>query len=51
MTENEITLINMIRAQSDMESALMTAVKIIISYLEQHESFGEPSVAYLPEPT
>ena len=51
MTENEITLINMIRAQRETESALMTAIKIIISYLERHESFGEPSVAYLPEPT
>ena len=51
MTANERILINMIRAQSDPESALATAVKIIISCLEQHESFGEPSVAYLPEPT
>lgn len=51
MTENEIKLINMIRAQSDHESAIVIAVKIIISYLEQHESFGEPSVVYLPEPT
>ncbi len=51
MTEKERMLINMIRAQSDQESALVIAVKIIISYLEQHESFGEPSVAYLPEPS
>ena len=51
MTENEIKLINMIRAQSEPESALVTAFEIIISYLEQHESFGEPSVAYLLEPT
>ena len=51
MTENETELINMIRTQSDHESALIIALKIIISYLEQHESFGEPSVVYLPEPT
>ena len=51
MTETEIELINMIRAQSDLESALLIAFKIIISYLEQHESFGEPSVVYLPELT
>ena len=51
MTENEHILINMIREQSDIEGALVTALKIIISCLEQHESFGEPSVAYLPEPS
>lgn len=51
MTENEHILINMIREQSDAEYALTIACKIIISYLEQHESFGEPSVVYLPEPT
>lgn len=51
MTKDEIKLINMIRAQDDPENALATALRIIISYLEQHESFEEPSVAYLPEPT
>lgn len=51
MTKNEIALINMIREQSDTESALMIALRIIISYLKQHESFGEPSVAYLQEST
>lgn len=50
MTANEITLLNIIREQSDPENALLTALKIIISCLEQHESFEEPFVAYLPEP-
>lgn len=51
MTKNEIALINMTREQSDPDSALMIALQIIISYLEQHESFGEPFLAFLPEPT
>ena len=51
MTENERKLIDMIREQSDPASAIVIAVNVIISYLEQHESFGEPSVAYLPEPS
>lgn len=50
MTVNETILINMVREQSDYVSALATAVKIICCYLEPHESFEEPSVAYLPEP-
>ena len=51
MTGDEYALLNIIREQSEPESALLTAVKIIISYLEQHESFEEQAVAYLPEPT
>ena len=51
MTENEIRLINIIHEQNDHESALVTAFKVIILYLERHESSGEPSVVYLPEPT
>lgn len=51
MTENETILINMIRAHGDPDSALIKAIEIIISYLEQHESFGGPFVAYLPEPS
>lgn len=51
MTVNETILMNMVREQSDYASALATAVKIIICYLERPESFEEPSVACLPEPT
>lgn len=51
MTRNELELINMIREHSNPEIALTTAIETIISYLERHESFEEPSVAYLPEPT
>lgn len=51
MTRNELELLNMIRSHDNPEIALETALEIIISYLEQHESFEEPSVAYLPEPS
>ena len=39
MTENEIKLINIIREQDNPVQALMVAVKIIVSYLMQHESY------------
>lgn len=51
MTGNEVELINIVREHSDPESALIEALEIIILYLKRLESFGEPSVAYLPEPT
>jgi hypothetical protein len=51
MTRNELELLNMIRDHDNPEIALETALEIIISYLERHESFGEPSVVYLPEPS
>lgn len=44
MTKHEIKLIEMIHEQNNPEQALMTSLKIILSYLEQHESFGEPSL-------
>ena len=49
LTENEIKLINIIREDTQPESALLIALEIIFSYLEQRESFEEPSPAYLPE--
>lgn len=51
MTRNELELLNMIRDHDNPEIAVETALEIIISYLEQHESFEEPSVVYLPEPS
>lgn len=50
MTNNELDLLNLIRESENPEQSLHIAIEIILSYLEQHESFGEPSVAYLPEP-
>ena len=44
MTNNELQLLNMIRDNDNPERALITAVEIIIKYLEQPESFEEPSL-------
>ena len=38
MTENERELIDMIRGSEDPGKAMMTAVEIILLYLEQHGS-------------
>lgn len=47
MTENEKELIKMIRANDNVEQALVTATVIILDFLKQHESSQEPSVASL----
>ena len=39
MTNNEIELLNLIRNNANPEQALITAIEIIIKYLEQPESF------------
>ena len=39
MTENELTLLSMIRENDNPEQALITAIDIIIKYLSQPESF------------
>ena len=39
MTDNEIKLLNLIRENDNPEQALVTAIEIIIMYLEQPESF------------
>lgn len=38
MTENEIKLMDIIREHSSPEEALITAIEIILLYLEQPES-------------
>ena len=50
MTENEIKLINLIRENGNSEEALITAVKIITSFLEREKSSEEQVLAYPPEP-
>ena len=40
MTENELKLIELIRENDNPEEAIITAVSIITSFLEQSESFG-----------
>lgn len=45
MTENEIELINLIREQDDPGQALISAIEIIVLYLNRRESFeSKPSV-------
>lgn len=44
MTNNELELINLIRSSANPEQALLTAVLIIGSALEQSLSYQEPFV-------
>lgn len=47
MTDNEMKLIELIRENDNLEEAILTAVNITTSFLEQSRSFEEPSVACL----
>ena len=47
MTDNERKLINLIRENDDPEQAIIMAVNIITSFLEQEKSFGVQAPAYL----
>ena len=44
MTNNEMELLKLIRENDKPETALMTAVTIILGFLKQHESFEEQVV-------
>ena len=46
MTNNEKELLNIIHQHSNPEKAIEIAIKTILDFLEQHESYQEPSVAY-----
>ena len=50
MTDNEIKLINLIRENDNSEEAIITAVKIITSFLEREKSSEVQVPAYLTEP-
>ena len=47
MTENELRLIKLIRENDNPDEAMLTAVNIILSFLEQPESFGVQAPASL----
>lgn len=47
MTENEKKLISMIRENDYPDEAILTAISIITSYLEQEKSFETQAPAYL----
>jgi hypothetical protein len=49
MTENERELINIIHQHSNPERAIEIAIKTIVEFLEQDESYQEHTVAYLQE--
>lgn len=44
MTENELSLLEIIRGNDNPDEAIVTAVNTIISFLEQCESYPRPSV-------
>ena len=50
MTKNEQELLTLIREHENPEQALLTAVLIIGSVLEQYGSYQAPSVGGLQEP-
>jgi hypothetical protein len=49
MTKNEIELLTLIRENDNPEEALMTAIEIITSFLEQSVSYQSSSVGFLQE--
>ena len=49
MTENELTLLNLIREQNHPEKALLTALTTICWFLTRSQSFATPSVADFQE--
>jgi len=48
MSNNEMTLIRLIREHDEPEKALVIAVAVITSFLRQHGSSEEPSAACPP---
>lgn len=44
MTDNELKLLKLIHENDKPEEAIVTAVNIILSFLEQHESYQVSSV-------
>jgi hypothetical protein len=46
MTDNELKLIELIRENENPEEAIVTAVSIITSFLEQHQSFEGQAPAF-----
>lgn len=47
MTENEIKLINLIRESNKPDADIVTAVNIILSFLEQEKSYQAQALASL----
>ena len=49
MTHNQNELLQLIRENDNQEEAILTAINVITSFLEQCESFQAPSVDFLQE--
>ena len=49
MSNNAVELLKLIRENDNPEQALLTAIDIILLSLVQHESYQEPSSAFLQE--
>ncbi len=49
MTDNELTLVKMIRENDNPARALMTATLIVLGFLKQHESSATQAVDSLRE--
>ena len=47
MLKNKIELLNIVRENDKPEEALITAIEIISSFLEQYVSYQEPSADFL----
>ena len=49
MTKNEIELIEMIKNNNDPEQALLVAIRVIVDFLNHHESTESESSVDSPE--
>ena len=49
MSNNLIELLNIVRENDCPEKAIQTAIEVISCFLEQCESYQEPSPCFLPE--
>jgi hypothetical protein len=48
MTDKELKLLQLINENDNKEEAILTAMDIILSFLEQPQSFEEQAPVYLP---
>ena len=47
MQKNKVELLNIVRENDYPEKAILTAIEVISSFLEQSESYREPSLDFL----
>lgn len=49
MENNKVKLLNIVHENDNIEEALLTAIEVISSFLEQSVSYQEPSLDFLQE--